>query len=199
VDAAATAGYTALLVATRHRHGLISTVTAEPTDSAVGRRVAEMLRGAGPSGDVQPEAAALLSAADRAEHVAGVIRPALERGEVVVCDGYVLTSLAVHGGGQGADVDRIRSINSWSTGDLLPDLSLVAASAEHSDSADVADTMRAALLDAAEEDLDRCVVCPAEVPESLPAEVRVRLHRLIDARSSVLAKANPTSQTLSNR
>jgi dTMP kinase len=199
VDAAATAGYTALLVATLHRHGLISTVTAEPTDSPVGRRVAEMLRGAGPSWDVQPEAAALLSAADRAEHVAGVIRPALERGEVVVCDGYVLTSLAVHGGGQGADVDRIRSINSWSTGDLLPDLSLVAASAEHSDSADVADTMRAALLDAAEEDLDRCVVCPAEVPESLPAEVLVRLHRLIDARSSVLAKANPTSQTLSNR
>jgi dTMP kinase len=204
VDAAATAGYTALLVAALHRRGLISTVTAEPTDSPVGRRVAELLRGADPAEQVEPETAALLSAADRAEHVASVIRPALERGEVVVCDGFVLTSLAVHGGGQGADVDRIRSINAWSTGDLLPDLSLVAASTDTpGEPGDEADAVRTALLAAADEDLDRCVVCPAEVPESLPEHVLDRLQRLIDARASMLAsekpKLAPGRSTLSKR
>jgi dTMP kinase len=195
VDAAATAGYTALLVAALHRRGLVTTVTAEPTDSPVGRRVAELLRGCDPTAQVEPETAALLSAADRAEHVAETIRPALERGEVVVCDGYVLTSLAAHGGGQGADVDRIRSINAWSTGDLLPDLSLVAARNDRPATPleQAAETVRAALLEAADEDLDRCVVCPAEVPEALPADVLDRLQRLVDARASGLAGAKPNS------
>jgi dTMP kinase len=167
--------------------GLATTVTGEPTDSAVGRRVAELLR-AGRSSDAAPEAAALLSAADRAEHVATTIRPALDRGEVVICSGYVLTSLAVHGGADGADVPRIRSINAWSTGDLLPDLSLVAAASdppgERPD-----DVLRAALLDAADEDLDRCVVCPEAVPKALPPELIDRLRRLIEARASSLAAA----------
>jgi dTMP kinase len=203
VDAAATAGYTALLVAALHRRGLIATVTAEPTDSPLGHRVAELLRREDPVEQVEPETAALLSAADRAEHVAGTIRPALERGEVVVCDGYVLTSLAVHGGGLDADVDRIRSINAWSTGDLLPDLSLVAASTDDEVRPDdAAGAVRAALLEAADEDLDRCAVCPAEVPESLPQEVLDRLQRLIDARASMLAAAKPhhsPGNTLSKR
>jgi dTMP kinase len=191
VDSAATAGYTALLVAALHDRGLVTTVTAEPTESPVGRRVAELLR-AGPSSEVEPETAALLSAADRAEHVATTIRPALERGEVVVCDGYVLTSLAVHGGVHGADVERIRSINAWSTGALLPDLSLVAASSATPAAPDDEEgQVRATLLEAADEDMDRCIVCPAEVPQALPAEVLARLNRLLDARASLLAKAGP--------
>jgi dTMP kinase len=191
VDSAATAGYTALLVAALHDRGLVTTVTAEPTESPVGRRVAELLR-TGPSSEVEPETAALLSAADRAEHVATTIRPALERGEVVVCDGYVLTSLAVHGGVHGADVERIRSINAWSTGALLPDLSLVAASSATPAAPDDEEgQVRATLLEAADEDMDRCIVCPAEVPQALPAEVLARLNRLLDARASLLAKAGP--------
>jgi dTMP kinase len=189
VDSATTAGYTALLVAALRERGLVVTVTAEPTDSPVGRRVAELLRD-GPSSEVEPETAALLSAADRAEHVAGTIRPALERGEVVVCDGYVLTSLAAHGGAQGADIDRIRSINAWSTGELLPDLSVVAATAAGPAQPDEeADAIRATLLEAAEEDLDRCVVCAAQLPQALPDEVLTRLHKVIDARASLLATA----------
>jgi dTMP kinase len=190
VDSAATAGYTALVVAVLRERGLVSMVTAEPTDSPVGRRVAELLR-EGPTSAVEPETAALLSAADRAEHVADTIRPALDRGEVVVCDGYVLSSLAVHGGGQGADLDRIRSINAWSTGDLLPDLSLVAAADPAVAFDEDIEAVRTTLLEAADEDLDRCVVCPAEVPETLPAEVLQRLRRLIDTRESVLAHAPP--------
>jgi dTMP kinase len=185
VDPAATSGYTALLSAEIRKRGLAVTVTGEPTDSPVGRRVAELLR-AGPSSDVEPETAALLSAADRAEHVAATIRPALERGEVVICSGYVLSSLAVHAGAQGADVRRIRSVNAWSTGELLPDLSVVAAAADEGD-----DPVRTALLDAADEDLDRCVVCPEAVPDALPPEVENRLRRLIKSRASAIAASEP--------
>jgi dTMP kinase len=186
VDPAATSGYTALLSTAIRERGLAVTITGEPTDSPVGRRVAELLR-AGPSSDVEPETAALLSAADRAEHVAATIRPALERGEVVICSGYVLSSLALLGGAQGADVHRIRSINAWSTGELLPDLTVVAASVDGSD-----DPVRLALLDAADEDLDRCVVCPEDVPADLPADVGNRLRRLIEARGSTIKASEPT-------
>jgi dTMP kinase len=188
VDPAATSGYTALLSRAIRERGLAVTITGEPTDSPVGRRVAELLR-AGPSSDVEPETAALLSAADRAEHVAGTIRPALARGEVVICSGYVLSSLAVHGGAQGVDVHRIRSINAWSTGELLPDLSVVAAAVD--DPAAPADPVRVALLDVADEDLDRCVVCPQAVPDELPVEIGNRLRRLIDSRASGIAASKP--------
>ena len=187
VDPAATSGYTALLSRAIRERGLAVAITGEPTDSPVGRRVAELLR-AGPSSDVEPETAALLSAADRAEHVAATIRPALARGEVVICSGYVLSSLAVHGGAQGADVHRIRSINAWSTGELLPALSVVAAAADP-DTPD--DPARTALLDAADEDLDRCVVCPEAVPDELPEEIVDRLNRLIDARASAIVASKP--------
>ena len=186
VDPAATSGYTALLSAAIRTLGLAVTITGEPTDSPVGRRVAELLR-AGRTSDVEPETAALLSAADRAEHVAATIRPALERGEVVICSGYVLSALAVHAGAQGADVHRIRSINAWSTGELLPDLSIVAAATD----ATPDDPVRAALLDAADEDPDRCVVCPEVVPDVLPAEIADRVRRLIDARGSAIAPSKP--------
>src|SRR5581483_8270163 len=118
--------YAGRVAAVLRGRGFVVLETAEPTDSPIGRRVAELLQATEPpGGGVEPETAALLSAADRAEHVAAVIRPALERGEVVICDRYVLTSLAVHGGGRGADVDRIRQVNAWSTGELMPDLTIV--------------------------------------------------------------------------
>jgi dTMP kinase len=190
-DAAATAGYTALLVAALRERGLVPVQTTEPTDSSVGRRVTELMRGNVSDADVEPETAALLSAADRAEHVAVTIRPALERGEVVVCDRYVLTSLAIHGGGQGADVGRIRSINAWSTGDLLPDLTLVVTRTDATPGDGDAAAIAATLLEAADADPDRCVVCPTEVPDALPAVVLERLRRLIKMRSSALAEARP--------
>jgi dTMP kinase len=192
IDDAATAGYTALLVSALHERGLATTITAEPTESAVGRRLAELRRDGGSDADIEPETAALLSAADRAEHVAGTIRPALERGEVVVCQRYVITSLAVHGGGQGADIDRIRSINAWSTGELLPELTLVVADgAEPAVPGAHVDPVTATLLEAADEDLDRCVVCPTDVPDALPAPVLDRLQRLIETRASGLVAARP--------
>ncbi|MDP2185157.1 MAG: dTMP kinase, partial [Xanthomonadales bacterium] len=68
---------------------------------------------------------ALLFAAARAEHVAQVIRPALQRGEIVVCDRYIDSSVAYQGVGRSLGSDRIRELSLWATTDLLPDLTLV--------------------------------------------------------------------------
>jgi dTMP kinase len=73
--------------------------------------------------DVRAEA--LLFAAARGEHVARVIRPALERGDVVVCDRYIDSSVAYQGFGRELGPDRVRDLSLWATHDLLPDLTVV--------------------------------------------------------------------------
>ena len=173
--------------------------------SPTGRRVTELLLAAASDGTagVEPETAALLSAADRAEHVAIVLRPALQRGEVVVCDRFVLTSLALHGSGRGADVDRIRSVNAWSTGGLQPDLVLVVDDGADTDAADhgVAltgssddvDTVaaRATLLDEAAMNGDRFVVCLAEQLRRAARAVLARLDRLLGTRTALRRFGEP--------
>ena len=70
-------------------------------------------------------AEALLFAASRGEHVARVIRPALERGEVVICDRYLDSSVAYQGYGRDLGPQRIRELSLWATHDLLPDVSVL--------------------------------------------------------------------------
>lgn len=70
----------------------------------------------------------LLMAADRADHVESLLRPALARGEVVVCERYVDSSLAYQGYGREADaatIQRIREINAFATGGLVPDITFL--------------------------------------------------------------------------
>jgi dTMP kinase len=181
LDPALTSAYAALVVTALRERGLDVTATGEPTDSPTGRRVRELLG----TDEVEPETAALLSAADRTEHVATLVRPELDRGAAVVCDRYVLTSLALHGGGRGVDVDSVRDINDWSTGDLRPDLTLVvpsAAGAVGEGELDLA-AADATFEDAIDADPGRYLRCPAVAPEQLPADVRARLDRLVRARS----------------
>jgi dTMP kinase len=70
-------------------------------------------------------AEALLFAAARGEHVARVIRPALDRGDVVICDRYLDSSVAYQGHGRGLGAQRIRDLSLWATHDLLPDVTVL--------------------------------------------------------------------------
>lgn len=95
--------------------------TREPGGTALG----EELRRAVMHGDhVAPRAEALLYAADRAHHVHTLVRPALERGDVVVQDRYIDSSIVYQGGARGLG-DEVRRISEWATEALVPDLTVV--------------------------------------------------------------------------
>lgn len=76
-------------------------------------------------GDVSPRAEALMYAADKAQHVHEVIAPALQRGEVVVSDRYVLSMIAYQGAGRELEMDDIAHIGWWAVGGLRPDLTVL--------------------------------------------------------------------------
>ncbi|WP_347404726.1 dTMP kinase [Solwaraspora sp. WMMD1047] len=113
---------TALAEALR-RDGRDVVVTREPGATAVGERIRGLvLGGALEPTALSPRAEALLYAADRAHHVATVVRPALSRGAVVISDRYVDSSLAYQGAGRTLPVDEVSWLSSWATGGLRPDL-----------------------------------------------------------------------------
>jgi dTMP kinase len=95
----------------------------EPGGTPVGERVRELLKD--PAVELGAHAEALLFAAARAELVAQVIRPALERGMVVVSDRFLDSSLAYQGEARGLGIDEVARINRWATGGLAPDLTFL--------------------------------------------------------------------------
>jgi dTMP kinase len=106
--------------------GIATLLTREPGGTPLGdeiRRLVLHLRDV--SDDLDPRADALLFAAGRAQHVARVIRPALERGEWVVCARYADSSLAYQGGAYGNDLAEMRRLQDFATGGLMPDLTLL--------------------------------------------------------------------------
>jgi dTMP kinase len=96
-------------------------LTFEPGGTDVGQRLREILLSP-ETGDLDPRAEALLMAADRAHHVATVIRPALLRGRDVVCDRFVGSSLAYQGYGRDLGIEEVRALSTFATDGLVPDL-----------------------------------------------------------------------------
>lgn len=76
-------------------------------------------------GEVAARAEALLYAADRAQHVETLVRPALARGEIVVQDRYLDSSVAYQGAGRVLDAAEIRQLSLWATGGALPDVTVL--------------------------------------------------------------------------
>jgi dTMP kinase len=76
-------------------------------------------------GDIAPRAEALLYAADRAHHIATKVRPALERGEIVIQDRYLDSSVAYQGAGRVLDGKEVRDISLWAAEGLLPDVTIL--------------------------------------------------------------------------
>ncbi len=106
--------------------GVSTWLTHEPGGTPLGeeiRRIVLHMRGM--SDDLDPRADALLFAAGRAQHVAQVIAPALERGDWVVCARFADSSLAYQGSAYGNDMAELRRLQSFATYDLRPDLTLL--------------------------------------------------------------------------
>ena len=106
--------------------GVATVLTQEPGGTPLGdeiRRIVLHMRGM--SDDLDPRADALLYAAGRAQHVARVIRPAIERGEWVVCARYADSSLAYQGAGYGNDMVDLRRLQDFATFGLRPDVTLL--------------------------------------------------------------------------
>lgn len=97
--------------------------TREPGGTEVGLEIRELVLHH--RGDIDPRAEALLYAADRAHHIATLVRPALERGEVVIQDRYFDSSIAYQGAGRVLDSEEVRQLSLWATDSLIPDLTVL--------------------------------------------------------------------------
>ncbi|MGJ9425622.1 dTMP kinase [Nesterenkonia halotolerans] len=170
--------------------------TREPGGTPIGERIRSLVLEHG-QGEVDPRTEALLFAASRAAHVVQRIEPALEVGRFVLCDRYVDSSVAYQGVGRQLGAEAVAEVNAFATGGLQPDLTVVldiepaAARARREgrdgdsdriESAEDAfhERLRAAFLARAEADPQRYLVLQAaDAPESIQAEIRVRVQELL--------------------
>ena len=169
--------------------------TREPGGTEVGALIRDIVLHH--RGDVAPRAEALLYAADRAHHVATLVRPALARGEIVIQDRYLDSSVAYQGAGRVLDAAQIRDLSLWATEDALPDLTVLLdldpASARarldaddkpfdrlEAEQADFHARVRKAFLELAAAEPERFLVLDATLPaDDLAAAVRARVAALL--------------------
>lgn len=168
-------------------------VTREPGGTELGVRIRELLLH---GGEVAPRAEALLFAADRAQHVAAVVRPASERGAVVLTDRYVDSSIAYQGAGRDLRAAEVARLSAWATGGLVPDLTVLldvtpetgrarrhdrAEDRMETEAAEFHARVRAGFLGLAQAEPSRYLVLDAaEPPEALAEAVATRVARLLD-------------------
>jgi dTMP kinase len=113
-----------LLRAAVERAGYDALVTREPGGTLVGEQIRSLLLDPA-TRNLSDRAEALLYAAARAQHVEEVIRPALEKGAVVLCDRFIDSSVVYQGVARGLGDTQVAELNRWGTADLQPDLTIV--------------------------------------------------------------------------
>ncbi|MGW7695577.1 dTMP kinase [Streptomyces asiaticus] len=168
-------------------------VTREPGATAIGKRLRSILLDVSSAG-ISHRAEALLYAADRAEHVDTVVRPALERGAVVISDRYIDSSVAYQGAGRDLAATEIARISRWATNGLLPHLTVLldvspetarerfteAPDRLESEPAEFHQRVRAGFLALAAADPARYIVVDAgQLPEAVTSVVRHRLDQML--------------------
>ncbi|MDT0275880.1 dTMP kinase [Blastococcus sp. DSM 46792] len=175
--------------------GLVARTTFEPGATASGAGIRGILLDRSHAA-ISARSEALLYAADRAQHVHDVLRPALEAGEVVITDRFVDSSLAYQGAGRTIPLDDVRMLSRWATGGLEPDLTVLldlppetglarargrsVADRMESESLEFHQRVRQTFRVLAESDPDRYLVLDATRPaDELAAAIRVRITDLL--------------------
>ena len=169
--------------------------TREPGGTDVGVEIREIVLHR--RGHIAPRAEALLYAADRAHHIATVVRPALERGDVVLQDRYLDSSVAYQGVGRVLDPAEVRKLSLWAAEGLLPDLTVLLDLDEtvgrgrldeartrydrlEAEEADFHARVRAAYLELARAEPERFLVLDATLPvDELADRIRSRVSALL--------------------
>jgi dTMP kinase len=182
-----------LLAIWLREQGFDVVATHEPGATKIGMRLRALLLDTAHTG-LSARAEALMYAADRAEHVTSVIRPALQRGAIVVTDRYVDSSLAYQGAGRRLPVSEIAALNRWATGGLTPDLTILldlppeaglsrrerSADRLEAEPADFHERVRAGFLALAQAEPGRYLVLDAtRSPAELSHEIQRRVRELL--------------------
>ncbi|XMA38025.1 dTMP kinase [Streptomyces albogriseolus] len=176
-------------------------LTREPGATPVGKRLRSILLDVSSAG-LSHRAEALLYAADRAEHVDTVVRPALERGAVVISDRYIDSSVAYQGAGRDLSPTEIARINRWATDGLVPNLTVLldvspeaarerfteAPDRLESEPAEFHARVRSGFLTLAAADPGRYLVVDAgQEPEAVTTVIRHRLDRVLPLSEAEIA------------
>jgi dTMP kinase len=170
-------------------------LTFEPGDTPVGKELRRIVLDPA-TGDLSDRTEALLYAADKAEHVDHVVLPALARGEVVITDRYVDSTLAYQGAGRTLDVSEVEAVARWATADLRPHLTVVldlepeaglgrfdGRDRIEGQSLEFHQRVRQGFLDLAAADPDHYAVLDARAPiDVIAAAIRERVEPLLEGR-----------------
>lgn len=168
--------------------------TREPGGTELGLELREIVLHR--RGDISPRAEALIYAADRAHHIATKVRPAIERGEIVIQDRYLDSSVAYQGAGRVLDAQEIRNLSLWATEWFMPALTVLLDLDEtvgrdrlqrrtkydrlEAEEADFHARVRAGYLELAAAEPERFLVLNAtDSIQSLAAAIRARVEPLL--------------------
>ncbi|WP_347059216.1 dTMP kinase [Blastococcus sp. HT6-30] len=175
--------------------GLVARASFEPGATPSGAGIRSIVLDKAHTG-IAPRSEALLYAADRAQHVQDVLRPALDAGEVVITDRFIDSSLAYQGAGRTIPLDDVRMLSRWATQGLRPDLTVLldlppevglarargraAADRLESESLEFHQRVRQTFCALAESEPDRYLVLDARrSPDEIAAAIRVRVAQLL--------------------